>query len=60
MNFSLEFEQEIDGRWIAEIPELPGVLAFWPMAKPAYRLARRQKPWLCGFLPIELRTPSDL
>jgi predicted RNase H-like HicB family nuclease len=28
MNFSLEFEQETDGRWIAEIPELPGVLAY--------------------------------
>jgi predicted RNase H-like HicB family nuclease len=28
MNFNLEFEQEIDGRWIAEIPELPGVLAY--------------------------------
>ena len=28
MDFSLEFEQEVDGRWIAEIPELPGVLAY--------------------------------
>jgi len=28
MNFALEFEQEIDGRWIAEVPELPGVLAY--------------------------------
>ena len=28
MNFSLECEQEIDGRWIAEVPELPGVLAY--------------------------------
>ena len=28
MNFILEFEQETDGRWIAEIPELPGVLAY--------------------------------
>jgi predicted RNase H-like HicB family nuclease len=28
MNFSLEFEQEVDGRWIAEVPELPGVLAY--------------------------------
>ncbi|NDE22799.1 MAG: type II toxin-antitoxin system HicB family antitoxin, partial [Synechococcaceae bacterium WB9_3_282] len=26
MNFTLECEQEIDGRWIAEVPELPGVL----------------------------------
>ena len=28
MDFALEFEQETDGRWIAEIPELPGVLAY--------------------------------
>ena len=28
MDFMLEFEQEADGRWIAEIPELPGVLAY--------------------------------
>ena len=28
MNFTLECEQEVDGRWIAEVPELPGVLAY--------------------------------
>ena len=28
MDFILQFEQEADGRWIAEIPELPGVLAY--------------------------------
>ena len=28
MNFTLEFEQEADGRWLAEIPGLPGVLAY--------------------------------
>jgi predicted RNase H-like HicB family nuclease len=26
MNFTLDCEQEVDGRWIAEVPELPGVL----------------------------------
>ena len=26
MRFSIEFDQEEDGRWIAEIPELPGVM----------------------------------
>jgi predicted RNase H-like HicB family nuclease len=30
MNFTLEFEQESDGRWLAEVPELPGVLAYGP------------------------------
>ncbi len=28
MNLSIEFEQEEDGRWIAEIPELPGVMVY--------------------------------
>ncbi len=26
--FSIELEQEINGRWIAEVVELPGVLAY--------------------------------
>jgi predicted RNase H-like HicB family nuclease len=26
--FSIELEQEVDGRWIAEVVELPGVLAY--------------------------------
>lgn len=28
MNFSIEFERENDGRWIAEISELPGVMVY--------------------------------
>jgi predicted RNase H-like HicB family nuclease len=28
MEFRIEFDQEEDGRWIAEIPLLPGVLAY--------------------------------
>lgn len=28
MDFTLQFEQEADGRWLAEVPELPGVLAY--------------------------------
>ena len=28
MNFTIEQEQEADGRWLAEVPELPGVLAY--------------------------------
>jgi len=27
-DFTVEIEQETDGRWISEIPELPGVLAY--------------------------------
>jgi predicted RNase H-like HicB family nuclease len=28
MALSVEVEQEDDGRWLAEVPELPGVLAY--------------------------------
>jgi predicted RNase H-like HicB family nuclease len=28
MDYRIEFEQEEDGRWIAEIASLPGVLAY--------------------------------
>lgn len=28
MNFTLECEVEVDGRWLAEVLELPGVLAY--------------------------------
>ena len=28
MTFRVEIEQEVDGRWIAEVMDLPGVLAY--------------------------------
>ncbi len=28
MKFTIEHEHEEDGRWLAEVPELPGVLAY--------------------------------
>lgn len=28
MQLSIEIEQEEDGRWLTEVPELPGVLAY--------------------------------
>ena len=28
MNLKVELEQEADGRWIAELPDLPGVMAY--------------------------------
>ncbi len=28
MNFNIEYEQEEDGRWLAEVIGLPGVLAY--------------------------------
>jgi predicted RNase H-like HicB family nuclease len=28
MKFHIEFDREEDGRWIADIPDLPGVMAY--------------------------------
>lgn len=35
MNLNIEYEQERDGRWIAEIPQLPGVLCYGDAAESA-------------------------
>jgi len=28
MDYTIEYEEEVDGRWLAEVPQLPGVLAY--------------------------------
>ena len=35
--FSVEFDREEDGRWIAEVPKLPGVLAYGNTKQTARR-----------------------
>jgi predicted RNase H-like HicB family nuclease len=40
LTFRVEVEQELDGRWIAEISELPGVMSYG--ATPADAVARVQ------------------
>lgn len=35
MKFNIECEREVDGRWLAEVPELPGVLAYGTTADEA-------------------------
>ncbi len=35
MNFSIEYEQEKDGRWLAEVIELPGAMAYGATASEA-------------------------
>ncbi len=35
MQFTIEHEREDDGRWLAEVPELPGVLAYGATADEA-------------------------
>lgn len=38
--YAIEVEQEADGRWIAEVPELPGVLAYGRSREEAVRKAQ--------------------
>lgn len=35
MHLGIECEQEADGRWLAEVPQLPGVLAYGTSANDA-------------------------
>lgn len=36
-SFDVEFDREVDGRWIAEIPKLPGVMAYGATKQEAVR-----------------------
>ena len=40
MRLTVEIERETDGRWIAEVPELPGVLAYGPTRREAIERAQ--------------------
>lgn len=35
MRFNFQIERETDGRWIAEIPEVPGAMAYGSSAEEA-------------------------
>ncbi len=35
MKYTIEHEREDDGRWLAEVPELPGALAYGATANEA-------------------------
>lgn len=39
MDFTIEYEQEADGRWLAEVPQLPGVMAYGASCDDATRKA---------------------
>lgn len=40
MNLTVECERENDGRWVAEVPELPGVLTYGDSADQAVAKAQ--------------------
>ena len=67
MNFTIEHEHEDDGRWLAEVPELPGVLAYGATAKEAMAkaealalrvLAERLDNNEAGPQPISIAVPA--
>lgn len=35
MNFNIEYQLEADGRWLADVAQLPGVLAYGASAQEA-------------------------
>lgn len=39
MKLTLELERETDGRWIAEVPEMPGVIVYGSTPEDATRSA---------------------
>ena len=68
MQLTLETEQETDGRWLAEVPELPGVMAYGvtrdeAMAKAealAFRaLAERLEHGEARALPIQFSVAAE-
>ncbi len=68
MNFTIEHEREEDGRWLAEVPELPGVLAYGATADEAMAkaevlalrvLAERLEHNETGPEPISIAIPAE-
>lgn len=49
MNFHIEYEHETDGRWLAEVPEIP------PMAPLPTKPWLKQKHWRFAYLLIALK-----
>jgi predicted RNase H-like HicB family nuclease len=63
MNYNIEYEREEDGRWIAEVPKLPGVMAYGTTAEEAMMraealalrvLAERLETAECSPMPISI------
>lgn len=52
-SFEVEFEREEDGRWIAEVPKLPGVLAYGQTKQAAM-----QKVYAIALRTLALRVKS--
>lgn len=57
MNLTIETELEDDGRWLAEVPQLPGVLAYGATANEAMVKA---EALALRVLAERLEQPGDL
>jgi predicted RNase H-like HicB family nuclease len=67
MQLTLEIEREDDGRWMAEVPQLPGVLAYGSTADEAMSraevlalrvLAERIEHGEASTVPINFALPA--
>ena len=67
MNFTIEHEREEDGRWLAEVPAIPGALAYGATANEAMAkaealalrvLAERLDHNESGPQPISIAVPA--
>jgi len=63
MDYHIEYEREEDGRWLAEVPKLPGVMAYGSTADEAMAkaealalrvLAERIEMAECAPIPISI------
>ena len=57
MSYRVEIEQEEDGRFLAEVVDLPGVMAYGETADVA--LAHAQALALCGSMDHDLLAAAD-
>ena len=46
MTFTVEYEREDDGRWLAEVIELPGVIAYGQTSDEAIAKAQALALWV--------------
>jgi predicted RNase H-like HicB family nuclease len=57
--YTIETEREDDGRWIAEVPDLPGVLAYGNTEKEAIAAAQALALRVLADRIEEQKEPSD-
>jgi predicted RNase H-like HicB family nuclease len=59
MKFLVEIEQEVDGRWIAEVMELPGVMSYGKTLEEAKLRVQALALRVIADDQASIRFPSD-